>query len=478
MDLLKYYSNSKVQEALLGISMNREVVPKFNESFGKRPDAIQFESDILEMVKKGATSFHLSEEHWSNPLLLKSGMTKSQLDILRTRWDLILDIDGPFEFSMIAADLIREALQFHDVENFTVKFSGNKGFHIAIPSNAFPESVDNKKTKDLFPEAPKVIASYLKEMIKENLMANILKRYEIDKILEITKKQKEDLLYKICKKCERQIEEKIKCSYECKRCGSKELSDVDDYSKCPECKNERERNKIKTIECSCGNKKDFESGKFNPFSIVDIDTILISSRHLFRAPYSYHEKSGLISIPVRKNNILNFDRESAKMENVSFNEKFLAGCNDNEASRLIIQAFDWNKRLPQRELEIKKQYPEVTKKISMDLFPSSIKKGLLGLEDGRKRFLFVLLNFLKSLNYENNEIDKIIHEWNMKNKEQLKEGYIRSQLLWHGRQGKILPPNFSNKAYYDDIGLKPGENELKFKNPINYSLSLFRAKRR
>ena len=206
MDLLKYYSNRKVQEALLGISMNREVVPKFNESFGKRPDAIQFESDILEMVKKGATSFHLSEEHWSNPLLLKSGMTKSQLDILRTRWDLILDIDGPFEFSMIAADLIREALQFHDVENFTVKFSGNKGFHIAIPSNAFPESVDNKKTKDLFPEAPKVIASYLKEMIKENLMANILKKYEIDKILEITKKQKEDLLYKICKKCERQIE--------------------------------------------------------------------------------------------------------------------------------------------------------------------------------------------------------------------------------------------------------------------------------
>jgi len=90
MDLLKYYSNRKVQEALLGISMNREVVPKFNESFGKRPDAIQFESDILEMVKKGATSFHLSEEHWSNPLLLKSGMTKSQLDIMRTKWDLIL----------------------------------------------------------------------------------------------------------------------------------------------------------------------------------------------------------------------------------------------------------------------------------------------------------------------------------------------------------------------------------------------------
>ena len=113
----------------------------------------------------------------------------------------------------------------------------------------------------------------------------------------------------------------------------------------------------------------------------------------------------------------------------------------------------------------------------MDIFPSSIKNGLLGIEDGRKRFLFVLLNFLKSLNYSNEETEKIVYEWNKKNKESLKEGYIRSQLLWHKRQEKILPPNFNNKAYYDDIGLKPKENELKFKNPVNYSLSLLRAKR-
>jgi len=402
MNLLKYYSNKKIQEFLLKISQNREFIAKFNDNFSKRPDTLQFENDIIEFVKKGATSFHISEEQWLNPLLLQSGMSQTELNNLRKGWDLILDIDGPLEFSKITADLIIEALKFHDVENFTIKFSGNKGFHIAISSNAFPDQIDNKKIKDLFPEGPRIITSYLKEMIKDTLTERIMEKIPKENI-----------------------------------------------------------------------KKNFD-----PFSIVDIDTILISNRHLFRAPYSYHEKSGLISIPINKKNILNFNKEQALPEKISFNEKFLSECSEKEASKLIMQAFDWNKRLPQTEIKIQKQYSEITQKISMELFPSSIKKGLLGLEDGKKRFLFVLLNFLKSLNYNHEEIEKLIEEWNKKNKMPLKEGYIKSQLIWHKRQNKILPPNYSNKAYYDDIGLKPKDNELKFKNPVNYSLSLFRAKSR
>jgi len=398
MDPLKYYANKKVLGFLLKTSQNREVTAKFQENFGKRPDIFQFENDILELVEKGATSFHLSEEHWSNPLLLKPGMTKSQLDNLRIGWDLILDIDGPLELSKITTNLIIEALQFHDLENFTVKFSGNKGFHIAIPFNAFPKKIpgQNIEIKDSFPEGPRIIASYLKEMIKEEL-------------------------------------------------------------------SERMKNK-------------------DPFSLVDIDTILISNRHMFRAPYSFHEKSGLISIPINKDNILNFNKEQALPENIKFDIPFLSECEEGEASRLIEQAFsfefDKNKRTQNKEINIQKQYSDVTQKISMDLFPSSIKKGLLGLEDGKKRFLFVLLNFLRSLNYNYEEIEKIIEEWNKKNREQLKEGYIQSQIIWHKRQKKIPPPNYNNKVYYDDIGLKPKENELKFRNPINYSLSLFKAKHR
>lgn len=391
MDLLKHYSNKKVQEILLKTSKNKEITARFQETFSKRPDMFQFENDILEFVKKGAISFHLSEEYWSNPLSLKSGMTKSQLDNLRIGWDLILDIDGPLEYSKITTHLIIEALKFHDMEDFTVKFSGNKGFHIAIHFNAFPSTVNNIKTKDLFPDGPRIIAAYLKDMIKDTLKERI---------------KEED-----------------------------------------------------------------------PFSIVDIDTILISNRHMFRAPYSFHEKSGLISIPIKKEDVLTFDKENAKPENIKFDVPFLSEGKEGEASKLIVQAFDWNKKLPQREIKIQKQYADVTQKVSMDLFPSSIKKGLLGVEDGKKRFLFVLLNFLRSLNYDYEEIEKIIEEWNKKNKDKLKEGYIRSQIMWHKRQKKIPPPNYTNKVYYDDIGLKPKENELKFKNPVNYSLRLFKSKR-
>src|SRR3990167_2910508 len=128
MDLIKYYSNKKVQEFLLNISKNREVAVKFQDNFGKRPDTLQFENDVLEFVKKGATSFHISEEHWSNPLLLKSGMTKSQLDSL--------------------------------------------------------------KTEDLFPEGPKVIASYLKEMIKDELTAQITEKIPEGELKDYKKENK------------------------------------------------------------------------------------------------------------------------------------------------------------------------------------------------------------------------------------------------------------------------------------------------
>src|SRR3989344_4465835 len=391
MDLREYYSKKEVQNKLMEVSKDREISVKVGDSFGKRPDILQYPSDIIELVKSGATSFHISEEHWKNPLLLKPGMTKRELNSLRIGWDLILDIDGPFEFSQITSYLITEALDFNDVKSYTIKFSGNKGFHIAIPFNAFPETVNSIKTKDLFPEGPEVIASYLKNIIKNELSERI--------------------------------------------------------------------------------KND------NPYSIVDIDTILISNRHMFRAPYSYHEKSGLISIPVKKENILNFNKEDAKPENVKFDIPFLSGCKDGEASRLIIQAFDWNqKNTKPEEKTVTKTYDEFSKKIPYEFFPDSIKKGMEGIKDGRKRFLFILLNFLRSLNYNYDEINDMINQWNEKNDEPLKEGYINAQIIWHKRQNKVLPPNFTNKMYYDDLGIKVSDREMKFKNPVNFAIRMFKLK--
>ena len=406
--LLKYYSRRDVQKAIFESSINREIAVKFGEKgFGKRPDILQYENDVYELAKQGATSFNISEERWKNPLSLKTGMNRKQLDNLRTAWDLLIDIDGEFEYSKIAAYLIVEALKFNNITSHSIKFSGNRGFHIALPFETFPKTLNQIETKLLFPESAKIIVGYLKSMIKDHLLEMLLEK----------------------------------------------------------------DNKIK-----------------DPFSMVDVDTVAISSRHMFRAPYSFNEKSGLISIPIRNKDILNFDRENAKLENVKTDIKFLdlENANASESPRLIIQAYDWyHKVIKHEEINetkiMKKDFEKPQNALNEKYFPPCIKNGLLGLDDGKKRFLFILMNFLKNTGYDYEEIKNFTLNWNKKNKEPLRENYIVAQLNWHKRQNQnILPQNCpkdkenlgnNSDNIYVDIGICKPDNLCRLiKNPVNYAI--------
>ena len=138
-----YYSKPEIQKAILEFSANREICPRYFEGFGKRPDSLQYESDVFELVKRGATSFHCSEELWENPLNIKTGMNEKQLNELRIGWDLLLDIDSKYiDYSKIYAKIIINFLEFSGVNNVGVKFSGSKGFHIIIPWKAFPKEIN------------------------------------------------------------------------------------------------------------------------------------------------------------------------------------------------------------------------------------------------------------------------------------------------------------------------------------------------
>ena len=403
MSSIAYYSRKDVQKALVDSSFNKEVAVAIGDKgFGKRPDTLNYESDVQELAKQGATSFHISEEHWQNPRNLVPGMTKRQLDELRGGWDFILDIDSPnLEHSKIIAHLLIQALKFHNIKNVSVKFSGNKGFHIGVPFKSFPKEFNEEKTKNLFPEAPRIMAEYLSDMIKEHLS------------------------------------EKVE-------------GDIDE--------------------------------------ILKIDTVLISSRHLYRAPYSLHEKSGLASIPIDTEKVLDFEKEEANPEKITTELRFMDGLNENDAIQLLKGAYDWysersvKKKAYEEEGEKAptREYDELSEKIPEEFFPQEIKLGLKGIEDGKKRFLFILINFLKCVGWSHEELSKRIKEWNQNNPEPLKEGYILSQLLWHKRQKeKILPPNYSNKDYYGEIGLSPTENVArKFKNPVNYAIVMFRANKK
>jgi hypothetical protein len=72
-----FYKRTDIQNAIADAAEGKEIAVKFGEKgFGKRPDVIKFPNDVMEFALKGATSFHASEELWSNPLSLNTGMSE------------------------------------------------------------------------------------------------------------------------------------------------------------------------------------------------------------------------------------------------------------------------------------------------------------------------------------------------------------------------------------------------------------------
>lgn len=481
--LLKFYSRKDIQGEIFNSAKNKEFSVRFGETFGKRPDVLEFENDILEFIKTGATSFHLSEEHWSDPLKLQSGMSQKQLDELRTGWDLIIDIDCKYlDYSKFIAHLIIETLKLHGIKTIGCKFSGNKGFHISVPFEAFPKTINNRNITDLFPEAPKRILNYLIYTInsEEKFTKYIKKNLSDEDLIKYFSKKGETPIIAICKKCEKLGNIKIEpTEFSCSKCNIilKEPHDTK-YKSCPNCNRLMEKTKIPEFKCTdkhC-NSLDYEE-RFDITHLIDVDSLLVSSRHLYRAPYSFHEKSGLISLPLNPDKILEFEKEQAKIETISKLEPFFKKPKPGEATKLLIQAFDHTPTIVQEETT-KKEFRIPATAISEKNFPPSIQQILLGLKDGRKRAAFILLNFLRNVGWDFDSIEKLLKEWNEKNNPSLKWGYIKSQISYQKRQKEtILPPNYDNKAYYVDIGIQIYPEEARFKNPVRYALSQAKKKK-
>ena len=480
--VLKYYSSKEVQKNICELAKNKEIAVKYSDKgFGKRPDVVQFPSDVKELAKQGATSFHCSEENWDNPLNLSTDLSRKKLDDLRLNWDLILDVDCKFiEYSKIATYVLVEAIKFNGIKNISVKFSGGSGFHIGIPAESFPGNINNQKTKNLFPEAPKAIAEYLKNLIKTYLSEQILSISSLKQISKSLNKKEDDFLETICNKCEKVVkEESLQFEVTCDNCGRKETNFKLDQGIliCLDCRNEIIiKNNYKPIKikkiCVCGNDKLFSKGNFNPFKIVDIDSQLISSRHMFRMPYSINEKTNLVSIPIEIKNIKEFDPKDAKISNIeNIKIKFLDRdfFIKDEAKQLILQSFDFiSTQNKPKIVALDKNYPLLEKEIPEALFPECITKLLIGVkEDGRKRGIFVLISFLQNMNWPYDKILNTLIDWNKKNYEPLKENYILSQINWFKRQNKkILPPNCDNESYYKTMSIYCFN--CKYKNPVNY----------
>lgn len=494
-DALRFYTRRDIQEAMVEGALNREIAIRFSDKgFGKRPDILKYPDEIKDLAKEGATSFHASEELWDNPKLIMSDMRKKDIEKLRIGWDIILDIDSPYwKISKITAWLIINGLKDLGIDSVSVKFSGNKGFHIGVPFDAFPEEYDGKETKSLFPDAARNIAGYLLEYITDKYIKvesnneiifgeGLEKKFKISyqKLQELTGKKIEELTRKICSKCGKIIRkeggEKKSIEFHCPKCESSiETSEDESFHKCEKCNILMEKIESKKSLCDCGSNDYFI--KFDPLSIIEVDTILISSRHLFRMPYSLHEKSGLVSIPFNPEKILLFEKKFAMPEITKVSKhKFIDRENvkKGEAKDLLEKSMEFGKKKERKDYEVKgkREFEELHEAIPEVLFPPCMKEILNGLEDGRKRAIFVLINFLKCVGWNYDMIDKRLREWNKKNPEPLKEQIINGQLRYHKRnKEKILPPNCSNKSYFKDMQVCMPDNFCKkIKNPVNYAI--------
>ena len=413
---LSFYKRKDIQEEMVLQATDKEVAVHFKEYFGKRPDMLAYPNDVLEFAKQKATSFHCSEELWHSPLNLTPTMNRKDQDELRKGWDFVLDVDCHFfDYSKIAAHYIIKALRFHGINGVTVKFSGNKGFHIAVPFESFPETVQGKQTKDLFPEAPRRIAAYIRHIIATPIKEEILK------------KEGNDL---------GKIAENLRIDVK----------------------------KIKILG---------DDGKLglNPEPFIEMDTLLISSRHLYRMPYSFHEKSELVSVPIDPDKVLEFEKNMAEPEKVKVVYKFLdRDVKLGEASKLLVQSFDYMPVVEEEKRDFSgKKFDLPEEAIPVSLFPPCIQHGLSGLEDGKKRFLFTLINFLHTCGWNHDKIEEIVYEWNKKNPEPLREVYLTGQLRYSKQRGENVPPQ-NCRRYYEELNIcKPDALCSKIKNPVQYA---------
>jgi hypothetical protein len=203
------------------------------------------------------------------------------------------------------------------------------------------------------------------------------------------------------------------------------------------------------------------------------DLILVSSRHLFRMPYSLHEKTALASIVLKPEEVENFQMTDASPMKIQI-RNFMPNSKEEEASELLVQALDWakeNQLFSEESKVLGGKYadfkPIKLDSIKEDNFPPCVKNILKGISDGKKRALFVLINLFRSVGMDKEELEKRIYEWNKKNEVPLREGYIQTQLLWAYRKKPIMPPNC--KEFYQGFGVCQPDDFCKLiKNPVNY----------
>jgi len=146
-----------------------------------------------------------------------------------------------------------------------------------------------------------------------------------------------------------------------------------------------------------------------------------------------------------------------------------------EAKRLFVEAYDSGFETIAYDtiksaIEKEVTYEQIKDAAPEESFPPCVKHMLGELDDGKKRALFALTHFLRTVGWSHEAIEAKLLEWNEKQKEPLKQTYIRGQLRYFKTQTARLPPNCNNEAYYKGIGVCTPDHLCRtLNNPVSYT---------
>lgn len=422
-DIAAYYSTEKVAKAIAAAAAGREAVGVYSSGqYDSRPNVIQFAADVEQLAKKGISSFHISVERWRYPMQLARANSSTQ----------------PSQDSSpaVSYDTLRTGW------DFVIDIDSKLGLEEStIAARLICELFERYGIKKYglkfsgrrgwhiclpWEALPKQI-DYKPAEIGYPSVPRILARFIRDKI---SAKLLDELL---------------------KRRSLKDMLDV----------------------------LDVVPSELSPFYFVEVEQDW-GARHLVRAPYSLNEKTWLVSLPIKSEQLTSFSPDMAKPENVvklkELQPFFVTetGCADG----LMTEALDWwamqkkeEERKPIARREIKWE-----QKMSEDVFPPCMKLILAGLRDGKKRSLYTIISFLRFANWSWQEIEAKLFEWNAKNTPMLPRSIVLGQLRWAMQQPQSRnPANCTNDQFYRSIGICQPDNfcknrtgEITIKNPISY----------
>lgn len=227
----------------------------------------------------------------------------------------------------------------------------------------------------------------------------------------------------------------------------------------------------------------------DPFKFVKIDSALVTSRHLVRCPYSFHEKTWLVSLPIKRHDVLTFDPETARPENVKEVVFFEGGT--GSATDIIERAVYFTEEKERERRENEPDKPKITFtgkrdgkvfRVPPEAFPPCVKNILeqKDITDCRKRRMGFLQAYLMQAGRSAQEMSDEILTWNASLKNPLPSQYVTSQIKSHAKKTKpLMPPNCGNEEMVRVTGVCTPDGLCNgLKNPIQYSYKRFKAFRR